>query len=103
MNCTKYTNHIYKIKYLEKRDTDMFGRYYSLACQAHSTKLRSNSNSRNELANKKLHSVLDKLKLMLPLPTGLILKINEAAALGPDQKYGLEISRMLLHLLGYSE
>lgn len=103
MNCTKYTNHICKIKYLEKRATDTFGRDYSLTCQAHSIKLSSNSNSRNELANKKLHSVLNKLKITLPLPTGLNMKIDEIAALHPDQKDGRGISRMLSHLLGYSE
>lgn len=38
------------------------------------------------------------------LPTGLILKINVIQnKIGPDQKDGLQISRMLLHLLGYLE
>lgn len=37
------------------------------------------------------------------LPTGLILKINEVAAPGPKQKDRWQISRMLLHLISYSE
>lgn len=67
------------------RDTDVFGRDYWLACQAHSIKWKRNENLSNYLAKKIPNFVLDKLKLHCQQ---IWFWKSEVEALGPDQKGG---------------